>query len=388
MILMSLKQLKTYRLWLLIGALVITYLIYVNNAPSLVTNKKVPPTVAVMHPKMIKMADYLKQTGNTSAFHSVDLVARVEGVLEQKFFKAGTFVEKGTKLFMIEPKPYYEKLEQAKASVQASKASLKYAKSEYDRQLKMFQQNATSQNNVEMWVAKVQQAEADFLKSQSDVTQAALNYSYTKIEAPFKGRIGRALVDVGNLVGNGNATKLATIEQLDPIYVYFNLNEIDVLRIRSLAKKNGATPKKILTIQVELGLQNESGYPHVGKLNFIGSSLDASTGTMQFRAIFENKELTLVPGLFARVQIATSPEIPRISVPKDILMYDQLGPYLFKVDARRQAEMQRVKLGPSIDEWQSIESGLDKNDLVISEGMQFVADGRQVQFKQQKRQSS
>ncbi len=384
---MILKQLKAYRLWFLLGGLVLMYLLYVSNSPKLQLSKKTPPTVVVAHPTMVTMAEYIHQTGNTSAYHSIDLVARVEGNLEKNYFTAGTFVDKGSSLFLIEPKPYLEKLEQAKASVQAAKASLKYAKSEYNRQIQMFKQNATSQNNVEMWVAKVQQAEAELLQAKSDVTQAALNYSYTTIIAPFNGRIGRAYVDVGNLVGNGSATKLATIEQLVPMYVYFNLNELDLLKLRKIAKENGATPKTLSTIKVGLGLQNEKGYPHEGRLNFVNSSVDASTGTIQFRAIFDNNNLALVPGLFVKVRIAISPNVPRISIPKSVLMYDQVGPYVYKVDKNNQAKRQRLTLGPILGGWQSIVSGIEINDNIIIEGMQFVIDGKQVNLTHAKESS-
>lgn len=382
---MILNKIKAYRLWIVGGVLIVAFAIYMSNRPALMAKEKPAPEVLVMQPQMIKMTDYIEQTGNTSAFHSVDLVARVEGYLEKKLYASGTFVEKDTPLFLIEPKPYFEKLEQAKASVSAAEANVKYAKAEYNRQLEMFKQNATSKNSVEMWVAKVQQAESELLQAKSNEIQAEINYSYTKIQAPFKGRVSRELVDVGNLVGNsGSATKLATIEQLAPIYVYLNLNEIDLLRLRSKGKKDRSTPEALSKVPVELGLQNEVGFPHKGRLNYVNSSLDASTGTMQFRAIFENKDFALVPGLFVKLRIAISPNFPRVSIPRAALMYDQAGPYVFTVDANNQAHLKRITLGSTLDHWQSIKSGLSSSDKVITQGMQFVSEGKNVRVKYQK----
>lgn len=165
------------------------------------------------------VTDYLQTTGSVSAFKTVDLVARVEGYLRSVDFKDGSIVKAGTLLFVIEPEPYQAKL----ASQQAQ---LLDAQSEYDRQLRMIKQNATSQANVEKWLSQRDQAAAA-------VTLAKINLGYTRISAPFDGRVDRHLVDPGNLVGSaGTATKLATIEQIDPAYVYFSINERDLLRVR------------------------------------------------------------------------------------------------------------------------------------------------------------
>lgn len=195
------------------------------------------PKVFVQHPKTLQITQYMIQTGNTVAYNSVDLVARVEGYLETINFVDGTLVKKGDTLFIIEPAPYLAKLNEAKATLDAQKAVFAYDQSEYQRQQRMFRENATSKNNVEKWLAKKEESAAEVEKAQQNLEIAKINYSYTHVHAPFNGRIGRHLIDIGNLVGNGAATELATIDQLDPIYVYFNLNEIDLIPIREAAKK-------------------------------------------------------------------------------------------------------------------------------------------------------
>ena len=339
------------------------------------------PHVVIQQPTSVKMAEYIHQTGSLSAFKSVDLVARVEGYLQEISFIDGSFVEKGKPLFLIEPEPYKEKLNEAKASVTAAIASLDYAKAEYARQKSMYRQNATSQNSVEMWLAKVQKAQAELSQSKSNVINAEINLSYTKVSAPFDGRIGRHLIDIGNLVGNGLATELATIEQTNPIYVYFNLNELDLLKFKALARKKGLTKKDISTMTVEIGLQNEAGYPHNGKLDFVNTSLDASTGTMQLRGLIDNKVNRFIPGLFVNVRLPITPLKSLLTVPSTSLSYDQTGPYLLTVSPSQDAVLTRVTLGPAELGRQSITKGLLATDRVIIQGLQFVSPGKKVMIE-------
>lgn len=342
------------------------------------------PNVITAPPKLMKMAEYIKQTGNISAFNSVDLVARVEGYLQGINFKDGTFVTKDKELFVIEPRPYQEKLNEAQASVKAAKAGLNYAKAEYARQQRMYEKNATSQNSVEAWQSKMQQAQAELSQSQSNLINAQINYGYTHVNAPFDGRIGRHLVDEGNLVGNGQATKLATIEQISPIYVYFNLNELDLLKLRAIAKKRGFTHNNISKINIEVGLQNEKGYPHKGTLNFVNTSLNPSTGTMEFRGLIENKNKLFIPGLFVNIRMAISPPKPMLTVPSNALLYDQIGPYVLTVSKDQKAELKRVTLGSVEQNRQAITQGLQANSQVIIKGLQFIAPGSAVSVEMKK----
>lgn len=337
-----------------------------------------PPLVKTEKAKAIDMADYVSQTGNTVAYNTVDLVARIEGYLDKISFKDGSFVKKDNELFVIQPQPYEEKLNEAKAQVAAAVAGLNYAKAEYARQKRMFQQNATSQNSVEIWLSRQQQAEAELLKAQANLVNAKINYGYTHVKAPFDGRIGRHLVDEGNLVGNGQATKLATIEQIEPIYVYFNLNELDLLKLRKAARKKGIKGRDINDIPVYVGHQNENGYPHQGYLNFIDTGLNPSTGTMEFRAILKNENLVFVPGLFVKVRIPITSEKPLLTVPSTAVLYDQIGAYILTVDKNRTVNQQYVTLGPKEQERQAITKGLTANDDVIIQGLQFATPGNQV----------
>ena len=342
------------------------------------TQTKAIPTVQVQSPQSQKMSEYIIQTGSTVAYNSVELVARVEGYLDSVNFKDGAFVEKDKLLFVIEPEPYLQKLKEAEASIESAKAGLEYATSEYKRQQRMYRENATSLNSVEVWRSRQEQAEADVAKAKSQAVNAKINYSYTHVLSPFKGRIGRHLVDPGNLVGNGEATKLAKVEQISPIYVYFNLNEIDVLRLRKAAKAAGINKDNISKIPVSVSLQDDEGFPYKGHLNFINTGLNASTGTLEIRAVLENKDLKLLPGLFVRTKIAISEPKNYLTVPQNAVLFDQIGPYVLTVNQKGIVELKRVKLGPKEDKHIAIAKGIVDSDRVIVSGVEFATPGNEV----------
>ena len=324
-----------------------------------------PPGVTVSRPVLMPVTDYLQQTGSVSAFRTVDLVARVEGYLRSVNFKDGSLVKAGQLLFVIEPEPYEAKL----ASYQAQ---LLDAQAEYDRQLRMMKQNATSQANVDKWLSQRDQAAAA-------VTLARINLGYTRVTAPFDGRIDRHLVDPGNLVGTaGAATKLATIEQIDPAYVYFSINERDLLRVRATAEAQGRNIRETPRVPVQVALQTEEGYPREGTLDFASTGLDTGSGTLQLRAIVPNADRILLPGLFARVRIALAAPAPRLMVPDRVVSSDQVGPYLLTVGADHKVKQQRIETGPLDDGFRAVLAGLDADSEVVVDGLQNAIPGNVV----------
>ncbi|WP_019216117.1 efflux RND transporter periplasmic adaptor subunit [Legionella tunisiensis] len=363
---------------------VILLLIYLIAHHKTSSTQALPtPVVIVKKPESIEMADYITQTGNTVAFNSVNLVARIEGYLDAIKFTDGTFVKKDQELFVIEPQPYYEKLVEAESSVISRKAAYEYTKIEAARQKQMYKENATSLKNVEKWAAQAESSKAEVAKAEANAKVAAINYSYTHVLAPFDGRIGRHLVDVGNLVGNGQATNLATIEQVDPLYVYFNLNELDLIRIRDAARARGFKPSEINQIPVYVRMQSETGFPHEGKLDFVNTGLNSSTGTMQFRALLSNKNYPLLPGLFVQVRIPLTKPVPRLTVPDTAIQYDQIGPYLLVVNKDNYVESKRVVLGSLEQGKRAIVKGIDAQDKIIVDGLQNATPGNQVNPKMQ-----
>ena len=325
--------------------------------------KQAPPSVTVSHPSQEPVSDCLDLTGTVAPSRSVDLVARVTGYLESVSFQDGAMVPEGQLLFVIEPEPYKQQLALAQAA-------LDRAKSEYDRQSGLIKSNATSVANVEKWLSEKEQAAAQ-------VELAKLNLGYTLVSAPFNGRIGRRLVDPGNLVGPSANTKLATLDQLEPIYVYFNLNERDALQAATTMRQRGLDPRSGKA-RVLVGLQNQEGYPQEGKLDFVDVGVSTSSGTVQLRATFDNKDRALIPGAFARVRIPLGDPLPMLVVPASALGNDQEGDYVLVVDANDVAARRAVVKGPLMRNRCAIRTGLTSEDRVIVNGLMNAKAGAKV----------
>ncbi len=263
-----------------------------------------PPKVVVAQPVQKPVTLYLELTGNTQAFNSVDLVARVQGYLESIDYKDGALVTKGTQLFGIERDNYQQQLDQANATLAANEATLEYNTAEYGRQASLARQDFASQSIAQQWKANQDSAAAQVLSAKAQIELAKINLGYTNVLAPFDGVVSNHLVDVGTLVGSGSATKLATIVQMDPMYVYFTMSELQVLRIKESNAKAGLEFRttNLSNIPVEIGLQGEEGYPHTGHMDYASPQVDVSTGSLTVRALFDNKDRALLPGLFVRVR--------------------------------------------------------------------------------------
>jgi len=333
-----------------------------------------PSPVVTSKPVSMPMTSYLDVTGNTVAVNSVNLVARVSGYLDSVNYVDGSVVKKGRNLFVIEPAPYLAKLEQAQAAVAQAQAQVIYAQSQYDRQLDMIKQNATSVASVEQWLAQRDEAQAQVLQAIANEKIAAINYGYTSVQAPFDGRVSRHLVDPGNLVGNTSATQLATIDQLNPIYVYFNVNELALLQIRAAMKANGRNPNNVDGAPVEVGLQSETDYPHQGKIDYVSTGLDPTTGTIEARAVLDNADDTLLPGLYVHAQIPLGPPVKQLAVPASAVQSDQAGSYVYVVGANNVVAQVRIETGVENAGLIAV-TGLQPDAQVVIQGIQNAAPG-------------
>jgi RND family efflux transporter MFP subunit len=341
-----------------------------------------PPAVTVTRPVQQTVPDTIEVTGNIQSSNSVDLVARVEGYLDSVDFTDGTFVKKGDLLFVIQPEPYQAQVALQKATVAQQQATLTQADAEYARQQRLITQNATSQADLENWRAQQGSAQAAVEEANANLELAQINLGYTRIVAPFDGRMGQHLVDPGNLVGNGAATKLATIQQLAPIYVYFTLDEPQVLRVRENMRKRGQTVANMGPVTLGVGLQNESGYPHQASLDFVDSDIDQSTGTLQLRGTIPNQDYEFLPGMFARVQLPVGALDNALLIPDRALGVDQRGHYVLLVDANDEVRQQPVTIGPLIAGMQVVTQGLSIDDWVVIDGIQRAIPGDKVAPKQ------
>jgi RND family efflux transporter MFP subunit len=337
-----------------------------------------PPKVTVSQPVRQPVTDYLEFTGNAQAINTAQLRARVPGYLEKVYFKDGDLVKKGQLLFLIQPNTYQAKLEEAEADILKQKAALDHARTEVQRFTRLINQKAAAQSDLDNWRFQLDSAKAALKAAEAKRDLARLDLSYTRVTAPFNGRIDRRLKDVGNLVGAGEYTLLAEINQIDPIYFYFTMNEADLLQVMT---KSGRSPLESETIKVplSLGLANEEGYPHQGYLDFAAISLTPTTGSLQLRGIFPNPDGKIVPGLFGRIRGAVMGRTKEnLLVPAVALGYDQQGPYVLVVEDNNLVQRRSVKTGIVVGDLRVVQEGLTGNEWIITNGLLRAFPGKPV----------
>jgi len=337
-----------------------------------------PPQVTVTQPVRQQVTGYLEFTGNTQAPNTVQLRARVAGYLDKVYFNDGEPVKKGQLLFLIQQNTYEAKLKQAEGLVLSQKARLFHAKTELGRYTKLVQQKAAAQTDVDNWRYQRDDAQATLITAEAQRDLAKLDLGYTKVTAPFNGRIDRRLRDPGNLVGAGENTLLAEINQIDPIYVYFTINEADLLQVMAKTKKPPEEAKKS-RMPLSLGLANEEGFPHRGYLDFAAISVTPTTGTLQLRGIFPNPDFKILPGLFARIKgPVVGSEKESLLVPEVAIGNDQLGSYVLVADDKNLVQRRGVKVGAKVGDRRAVEEGLSGNEAVIVSGLLRAIPGQPV----------
>jgi len=348
-----------------------------------------PPKVTVAEPLQQEVIDYLEFTGNTRAFEEVEIRARVSGFLQSMHFTPGTGVDMGDQLFVIDPKEYQAEFNAATAELNAAKAMQHRAKTEYDRAKRVFDKGAGRETDVVKWRGERDVALAAIERAKANLERADLNLGYTQVTAPISGRVSRNFVDVGNLVGESEPTLLTTVTRHDPMYVYFNLNEYDLLRVLTMYRKRikeknidaDKEPDSQAEIQLFLGLANEQGYPHEGVLDFAESGVDPATGTIQLRGVFPNPgpPNVLLPGLFARLRMPIDKRENTLMVTERAIGADQGGNYLLTVGSDNVVEKKPIRMGQLVDGLRVIEEGLQPGDLVIVKGLQRSRPGGKVE---------
>ena len=329
--------------------------------------------VTVTRPVQTTVTGQLDSTGTFASSATVNIVARVDGILESVHFQDGSTVKQGERLFSIQSDTYEQQLK-------LYQAQLSQAKSEYARQLRLISQDATSQTRVESWRAKRDEAAAN-------TELAKINLGYTEISAPFTGPIGRRLVDSGNLVGpNTGVAQLAVLQQVDPIYFYFSINASDAVEVRrqllALETPEGAGAGNV---PVHLALGNDTDYRYEGHLDFVDTGIDPSSGTIQLRAVFDNPEGHFVPGLFARIRIGLGQPVQRLAVPNRAVEQDQAGAYVLVVDEQDVVRQQRVQTGVQQGDMRVVTGGLSPSDRVIIKGLAYAQPGRKVKVSEEAR---
>jgi len=336
-----------------------------------------PPKVTVAKPVEQKVTRYFEATGNTAAVNSANLVARVQGFLTEVKYTDGMPVKRGQHLFTIEPEPYQLKLQQTQAAEAAAQAAQKQTEADFERQQELVQRQAASKAAFDAAQAKRDSDRAKVLQAQADTKQAQINLDYTRVVAPFDGIVTARQVSVGELVGGSGTQVLATIVQLDPIYVNFTASERDVLRVRDMLYKRGQRAQDLLGTDIEVGLQTDPGYPHKGKLDYIAPTVNQSTGTLAARAELPNALRLMLPGFFVRVRVPLE-EAGALLVPSVALGSDQAGRYVLVVNGENIVEQRKVETGPAVGEMTVIESGLKPDDRVVTAGLLRAVPGQKV----------
>jgi RND family efflux transporter MFP subunit len=340
-----------------------------------------PPKVTVATPVERPVTRYLEATGNTAAVNSTDLVARVAGFIQEIKYQDGAAVTKGMLLFTIEPEPYRVKLENAQAAESGAQANLKQAQATLERQVELLARGNTPQSSYDQALATRDSAQATFDQARASTRLAQLDYEYAQVRAPFDGMVTARQVSIGQYVGStANPTVLATIVQRVPIYVNFTVNEQEVLRVRAEIARRGITPEDLRKVPVEVGLQNESGYPHQGTLDYTSPTLNQSTGTLAVRAALANADQVLIPGYFVRVRIPLGQPKSELLVPNVALGSDQGGRYLLVVNKNNEVEQRKVEIGQLDDDgMRVIESGVSADDRVVVNGLLRAVPGQKVE---------
>ncbi len=336
-----------------------------------------PPQVTVAQPVERPVSDTIEFVATTQATQSVDLRSQVKGYLEKILFEDGSNVKKGDLLFIIEQAPYKLALDSARAALQKTIANQSLAESQYRRMEPLLKNGVVTREELDVQAAQVATTKADVAAAETNVATAELNLSYTHIHAPISGRIGQHLVDIGNLV-QAQETLLATIQSIDPIYAQFDLSESDLLRFMAMMRNKELPDPEENPPTLYLGLSNEQGFPHVGKLEYRDLKIDPSTGTARRRGIFPNPDWSLIPGMFVKVSASIGSPVPRLLVEERAIGTDQRGDYLLVVNDKDVVEYRTVRLGIHLGMFRVVEEGVTKDDWVVINGLQRARPGATV----------
>ena len=341
------------------------------------------PKVTISQPRLQTVTNWDEYPGHVEAAQMVEVRPRVAGYIESIHFEDGSEVKAGDLLFVIDPKPYQADLDRAEAQRRQAETRLDLAKNDLQRAEALRGTKAISEEEYDGRSKAVREAEANLAAAWAAQKAARLNLDYTRVTAPIAGKIGRRRVTPGNLVqmqsNNGASTLLATIVSLDPIYCYFDVEEGAFLKYRASAQNAAAAEAKTAGVACEIGLVSEQGFRHHGHLDFFDNQVNPQTGTIRLRAVFDNPDRTLVPGMFANLRVMAGPPEQALLIPDVAVLSDQGYKYVYVVDAESKVQPRSIETGRAHDALREVKKGLSSDDRVVVNGLVMLRPGGKVE---------
>ncbi|WP_417924764.1 efflux RND transporter periplasmic adaptor subunit [Collimonas arenae] len=315
-------------------------------------------------------------SGRVEAIDRVEIRPRVSGTIDAVHFQEGQLVKKGDLLFTIDPRPYQADLARAVAAQAGAQAGLSLAKTELARTSRLIEEHAVAQRELDQRNNALLEADASLKSADAAVQTARLNLQYTAITAPVSGRVSRAEITVGNLVGAGvGSPALTTVVSVSPVYVNFEVDEQTYIRYAA----NGAVGNSgVSHLPVSIGLASEDGYPHQGQIKSFDNRLDTASGTMRVRAVFDNPNGTLTPGMYARVRTGGAAAETAVLIDDKAVGTDQDKKYVMVLGADNKVTYRAIKLGPIVDGLRVVRSGLKKDERIVVNGLQRIRPNDRV----------
>jgi RND family efflux transporter MFP subunit len=363
-----------------IGILLFGLLAGCSQAPE--KSVPAPPRVTVQRPEQRDIIDYNEYNGWTAASATVEIRSRVRGHIDKVHFTDGQMVEAGQALFELDPRPFQAEIDVAQGQVDVALAQLDFSIAEEARQQELFDKKINTKADIQKAIATRKTWEANVIAAKEEVRRKRLDLDYARITAPIPGKISRTQLDAGNLVNAGGSDPLlTTIVSLDPLHVYFFVDERALLEYRQKdakrATRSHAKPLKESQIPFEFGLETDQGYPHQGTLDFAENRIDANTGTIELRGIVNNPEARFLPGSRVRVRIPVSDKYTAVLAPDAAILSDQDQRYVLCLNAEQVVIRKNVILGRLLDDGMRVilpgtsdKDSLGPADWIIVMGLQ------------------
>jgi membrane fusion protein, multidrug efflux system len=347
------------------------------------------PAVTVSLPVQQKITEWDEYTGRFVAVKTVEIRARVSGFIDSIHFKDGQIIKQGDLLFIIDPRPYRLAVEQATADRDRARAKLAIATHDVERATPLVRSQSVTEREFDTRKSTQEDASAAVMSADAALKQAQLNLEWTEVRAPIAGRISDRRVDAGNLIAGGQsgATLLTSIVSIDPIHFVFDGSEADFIHYLRLAAAGERPSSRDVQNPVAVRLADESDYKHLGRMDFVDNVVNAKTGTIRGRAIFDNKDGLLTPGFFGRVRLFGG-EHDALLLPDSAIASDQSNKIVFTVAADDTVGVKRVELGPLVHGLRVIRSGLNAGDRVVIEGLARARPGQKVKAEDGKIEAS